>query len=51
MEISSITGPDYMPTGFSAEPPRTERTEEQQREEVRREAPPEEIGTRIDTYA
>lgn len=51
MEISSITGPDYMPTGFSTEPPRTEKTEEQQREEVRREPSPDEKGGRIDTYA
>jgi hypothetical protein len=53
MEISSISGPDYVPTGFSSEPPRAEQAaeEERAREAPPEPAPPEERGSRIDTYA
>ena len=53
MEISSITGPDYMPTGFSVEQPRSEEAAERRREEVRpaQERPADQQGSVIDTYA
>jgi len=52
MEISSISGPDSVPTGFTAEQPRTEQAVAERRtEEAPRERAPEERGTRIDTYA
>lgn len=54
MEITNISGPDVVPSGFSTEPPR------QQAEPARNEAPPvnrspepaeNNKGTTIDTYA
>ncbi|MBN1531041.1 MAG: hypothetical protein JXA20_00110 [Spirochaetes bacterium] len=52
MDISSITGPDIVPTGFTPEQPRTEQASEQRREEARpQEQPGEERGRNIDTYA
>lgn len=52
MEISSISGPDYIPTGFTVEQPRTEEAAERRMEEVK---PPQERadgrGAVIDTYA
>ncbi len=52
MEISSITGPDAVPSGFSSERPRTEEAAERERKtEEPRERAPEERGGAVDTYA
>jgi len=52
MEISSISGPDVIPQGFSAETRRVERDNPPTEEPARREpGPAEKKGGTIDTYA
>ena len=51
MEISSISGPDVVPGGFSTEPPIREEAAEKQNTTGERVQLEEQKGNNIDTYA
>jgi hypothetical protein len=53
MEITNISGPDVVPTGFSSQPPREEQPVKTEEPPVNRrpESSENNSGTRIDTYA
>jgi hypothetical protein len=51
MELTNITGPDAMPNGFSAVPPRQESAPEPERAPAHETRPQNEKGGEIDTYA
>jgi hypothetical protein len=52
MEISSISGSDVIPTGFSSQAPRQEETQRNEEQPVHQtETSDQNRGTRIDTYA
>ncbi len=53
MEITNISGPDVVPSGFSTEPPRQAEPERNEPAPVNRNPEPAENnkGTTIDTYA
>ncbi len=53
MEITNISGPDMVPTGFTAEAPRSEQTREQYEDRSRSGPVSQEPGKgdTIDTYA
>jgi len=51
MEINRISGPDTVPGGFSADPPRAEEPAKRPEPPRERAAEPETSGRKIDTYA